>query len=116
MDYLNRVSISTWAAVTGLCGSVLGLFVHAEINTLRQRIAYVFGGVCCSTIFPRPVADWLQLADDKQLIWLPAFGFILGLFGMALLQRLKHTVDNLDVGAVLAARFRDILAAIRGQK
>ena len=116
MDFFNRVSIGVLTAAAGLFGSVLGLFIHAEINTLRQRISYLFGGFGCSILLTGPIADWLQLAEDKQTTWLPAIGFFLGLFGMALLQRVKHTVDNLDVGAVLAARFRDILNAIRGQK
>lgn len=116
MDYFNRLSLSALTAIAGLCGTVLGLLIHAEINTARQRVAYLLGGNCCSILFTPVAAEWLAIEPEKMPIWLPAIGFTLGLFGMALLQRIKMTVDNLDIGAIIAARFRDVVAAIRGQK
>lgn len=116
MDYLSKLSIGVLTAIAGLVGSLLGIFIHAEINTLRQRFAYFFGGLSCSVLLSWPIADIMKISVEKQNIWMPAIGFTLGIFGMALLQRAKHTVDNLDIGAVIAARFRDILSAIRGPK
>lgn len=110
MDFLHKLSLTAWIILAGFCGAIVGLVIHTEIRTFWQRVFFVLGGVLTAFFFAEPIGAYLALTEPKSI---GAVGFTLGIFGMSLLQRVKVTVENVDIAAILKARWRDILGVFR---
>lgn len=101
MDWLEKLSGKTLLLVIAVCSAFVGLVVNTEINTFKQRIAFLFGGAACSYFLTPGLSRWLSVSDSD---WINVIAFALGVFGMSLVQRLKVYVDSLDIIAVIRAR------------
>lgn len=113
MDLWQKVSSASWVLLAGIMGAIVGLVVHTEIRTFRQRACFLLGGVVTAFYLSEPVGHYLALTDERSIA---TIGFLIGVFGMSLLQRVKETLNSLDIGAIAAARWKDLIGAFkRGQ-
>lgn len=110
MDLWQKVSSASWVLLAGIMGAIVGLVVHTEIRTFRQRVCFLIGGVTSAFYLSEPVGHYLELSDERSLA---CIGFLIGVFGMSLLQRVKETLNSLDIGAIVAARWNDLVGAFK---
>ena len=83
--------------IAKLIASVLGAL--ASINFVKgtwpERIFMVLAGSALSYYGTTPIAQGVNLADAEGLV-----GFLLGLFGMAIVARLYEAIMALDVKVI----------------
>lgn len=101
MELFEKLSGRTWLLLVGICSAFVGLVIHTEIKTFRQRLAFMAGGTFCCLFCTGPVTRYLNVTDPD---YVSLTGFLLGIFGMSLLQRIKAYVDSLDIIAVIKSR------------
>lgn len=82
-----------------LIPAVLGSLVSLRFvqGTWPERILMALGGATLSYHATTPSATWLQVADAEGLV-----GFLIGLFGMAVVSKLYEAFQSLDARAVAA--------------
>lgn len=112
MDFLERLFVGASLIAACVCGAVVGLVVHTEIRTFWQRVSFFFGGICTAFFLTAIVTKYLSVTDTQGTA---AIGFLLGIFGMSLLQRVKSTVESMDIGEILKARWDDLIAVFRSR-
>lgn len=78
---------------TKLIASVLGAFVSLRFmqGTRTQRFTAFVGGAALSYYSVGPLGRWLQLTNTDGLM-----GFLIGLFGMAIVFKLYEVIQLLD--------------------
>lgn len=59
------------------------------------RVAMVFGGSALSFYGTKPVASWMQVGNSDGLI-----GFLIGLFGMALVAKTHELIAAFNVSEI----------------
>lgn len=87
--------------VAGVAGSVVSLrFVQ---GTILERALMCVGGAAVSYYATTPVAAWVNVPGVEGLV-----GFLIGLFGMAIVAKAYEAVQTIDAGTV-AQNFTDWL-------
>ena len=88
--------------LAGLAGSVVSLrFVQ---GTLVERMFMGIGGAALSYYASTPAATWVGVKDAEGLV-----GFLIGLFGMALMAKVYEVILLMDAKKIAA----DSWAAIK---
>ena len=96
----NDISIAKLSA--GIIGSLVSLrFVQ---GTYPERIIMSIGGASLSYFASTPISDWLNVSKAEGLI-----GFLIGLFGMALVSKIYEVIWLLDAPAIAS----DLWSAIK---
>ena len=86
----------------GIFGSLVSLrFMQGSYT---ERILMSIGGAALSYFATTPIADWLNVSKAEGLI-----GFLVGLFGMALVGKVYEVILLLDAAAIAT----DVWAAIK---
>ncbi len=85
--------------IAKLIASVTGALVSINFvkGTWPERILMVIGGSALSYYGTTPIASGVNLTDAEGLV-----GFLLGLFGMAIVSRLYEAIQALDFKVVLS--------------
>lgn len=82
--------------LAGLAGSVVSLkFVQ---GTLIERLLMCLGGAAVSYYATTPVASWVNVPQTDGLI-----GFLIGLFGMAIVAKCYEVLQVLDSRQIAAS-------------
>lgn len=77
----------------GILGSIVSVgFIKAPPI---ERMFMAFGGAALSWFAAPWVAKWLNMSDAEGLV-----GFLLGLFGMAIVAKLYELVQSIDTAAL----------------
>lgn len=86
-------------SLTKLAASALGAFVSLRFmqGTGMQRFIAFIGGAALSYYSVSPIGDWLQLPNTDGLM-----GFLIGLFGMAIVFKLYEVIQLLDAKQISA--------------
>lgn len=88
--------ISTAKLVAGIAGAVVSLrFVH---GTFLERISMCIGGAALSYYATTPVAAWVGAPDAEGLV-----GFLIGLFGMAVMAKVYESIQATSAGDIIEA-------------
>ena len=75
--------------LAGICGSAVSLrFVQ---GTLAERLFMGVGGASLSYYASTPAAAWVGIPDGEGLV-----GFLIGLFGMAIMAKVYEVIQLLD--------------------
>lgn len=86
-------------AAPGVLGSLVALpFLRGPWPV---RLAMVLGGVVLSFYGSRPAAGWFDMQDAQGLV-----GFLIGLFGMALVAKVYEGIAAFNAGE-LGVAFKD---------
>ena len=86
MMHLNIESITEY--LSGVAGSLIALIFLKP--PLVQLIGYLAGGILVSYYLSPAIAEWMDAP-------LSTTGFIVGLFAMAVLAKLFHMIELMDV-------------------
>lgn len=79
-----------WVGIACLCGSIVGMF-RSKANTAAQRLSFVSFGFTAA-FFLTPLAErWFNLQGAYEA---GGAGFIIGMFWIAILDRLKQAIQD----------------------
>lgn len=81
--------------IGGIAGSVVSM--RFIVGTLLEKIVMAFGGSVLSYYATPPLSDWLGIEKAEGLI-----GFLIGLFGMALVSKGYEVIQLMDAKQIAA--------------
>ncbi len=92
----EAVDVTYWAYIvkaTGYLTSIAGVWISVQRTegTIKKKVAVFLGGLCAAWICWPWAAQFLHLPDGVA-------GFGVGLFGMAVIDRLFAGLEKVDVG------------------
>ena len=79
-----------WIAAAGLCGALMGM-LRSKADTLTQRVSFVLFGFSAAFFLTPLAARWFHLSDVYEI---GGAGFIIGMFWIAILDRLKQAIQD----------------------
>lgn len=79
-----------WIAIGGLVGAVIGMF-RSGADTKAQKWSFVAFGLAAAIFLTPLAARWFSLSDVYET---GGAGFIIGMFWIAILDRLKQAVKD----------------------
>lgn len=88
--------------LSGIAGAFVGLFMYTEIKTVKQKLYFTMCGGLSSFYGAPYLAEYFHITGDGARTF---FGFVIGIFGAAMLQAVKRGIDATDVWEVIKARF-----------
>ena len=101
-DSFNFQEASLVKIISGVVGALVSLkFIQ---GTWLEKSFMALGGSCLSYFATSPIANWLNIENTEGLI-----GFIVGLFGMAIVAKIYELIQVIDAKQVVGI-FLDWLA------
>jgi hypothetical protein len=99
VDQVNDFSIAKLMA--GIAGSVVSLRFVQGSNV--ERVFMAVGGASLSYYASTPAAHWVGVKDAEGLV-----GFLIGLFGMAIMAKLYEAIQAMDAATIAANAWASI--------
>lgn len=88
--------ISTAKLIAGVAGAIVSLrFVQ---GSALERVSMCVGGAALSYYATTPVAAWVGVPDAEGLV-----GFLIGLFGMAIMAKVYEGIQASSAGEIIEA-------------
>ena len=103
MDYLDELlkvlGINVAALFTGAIGAFISLKATVELGVLGRFTSFA-GGAFAAGILAEPAIDYFALKSS----YLAAFGFVIGVFSMAILARGMKVIKEFDIISYIKER------------
>jgi len=97
----DPVDFSLAKLLAGVAGSVVSLrFVQ---GTIPERMFMGIGGAALSYYATTPASAWIGIHDAEGLV-----GFLIGLFGMAIMSKIYEVILLADAGKIAADTWETI--------
>lgn len=98
-------------SITNLVAGVAGAFVSLRFvqGTMPERLTMAGGGAALSYYATPPAAAWLGMASAEGLV-----GFLVGLFGMAVVAKIYDAIQGLPAAAMAKQAWESVLRRIGG--
>jgi hypothetical protein len=106
---IGEYGAAAWKFVLGLSGSMVSLKFMRGTSTW-EKLTMVFGGAMLSYLGSAKVAGWVGMLDALGFV-----GFLLGLFGMAIVVRIWEGIQSVDLRGAMQ-RVVDGISGIFGKK
>ena len=102
MQSLTKLLDGADLLIAGTLGAFVGLAANVELRTVKQRLYFVVCGALSAYYLGDFAAAYFNLGDGKART---ATGFLIGIFGAALLQAIVRGIHNADVWGFITSRF-----------
>lgn len=103
----HHFDISIGNLVAGICGSFVSLrFMQ---GTLTERGTMAIGGSALSYYGTAPASAWLGMASAEGLV-----GFLLGLFGMAVVAKVYEGIQSLPAARIVEDAWESLKRRLGG--
>jgi hypothetical protein len=103
---MEQSSTTIDPTIAKLLASIGGALVSMNFvkGTWMERLAMVASGAALSYYSTEPIADWVNMAEAEGLV-----GFLVGLFGMAIVARVYEAIQALDVKQMASDLWKGVL-------
>ncbi len=102
MSFFQKILDGADLLFAGMMGAIVALAVNTEIRTLKQRVYFIVSGSVSSYYLADPVNAYFHLTDGN---FRTAMGFLVGIFGAAVLQAITRAVKAADLWEFVKNRF-----------
>lgn len=102
MQFIQKFLDGADLLIAGTLGALVSLAAHTELQTAKQRLYYIVCGAVSAYYLSDSVAGYFNLQNAKAI---SAIGFLIGIFGAALLQAIMRGIKDADLWGFIKARF-----------
>ena len=106
MDWLEYVFLKFQLAIAGFFGALVAARYQKDTKTRKDVVIFVLSGCAIAHFLTGWVAvTVLKMSDDTVGHSLGAIGFLLGMFGGALITAIMRGLEAADLWSLVKSRF-----------
>lgn len=101
MDWLEYLIVKFQLAIAGFFGALVVSRYQKDAKSKTDVVIFVLSGAAIAHYLSAPVSHYLKFAEDS----LGGIGFLLGMFGGAIILAILRALEAADLWSLIKSRF-----------